>query len=116
MQIFRQFKRHAKYASVLIFILLPCTAFAASSTSNQSIEKQPKPTIKSRLQNKSHHQKQHLKTTALPPIKPAPRMLEVIPQDPNSTEPRRIFDIAPIHPNQDLSQNPTPAPTSTTAQ
>lgn len=111
MQIFRRFKLHARYGMLLIFALLHCAAFAASSTSHQRIEKQSQPTIKPRLADKSQHH-QHLKTTELPPVKPAPRMLEVIPKDPNSTEPRRIIDIAPVPRHKDPSQNPSSAPTS----
>ncbi|WP_228272149.1 hypothetical protein [Acinetobacter bereziniae] len=78
---------------ILLCALINCAAFAASPTAKQSIEKQSKLTIKPHLQNKSQHH-QRLKTT-VPPIKPAPRILETIPKDPNSTEPRRIIDIAP---------------------
>ncbi len=112
-QIFRRFKLHVKYGMILLFALLNCAAFAASPTAKQSIEKQSKLTIKPHLQNKSQHH-QHLKTT-VPPIKPAPRILEAIPKDPNSIEPRRIIDIAPPPQHQDLSQRPSSAPTSTQA-
>ncbi|MFW1799614.1 hypothetical protein ACG9YX_06185 [Acinetobacter nematophilus] len=112
MQIFRRFKLHARYGMLLIFVLLHCAAFAVSSTSHQRIEKQSQPTIKPRLADKSQHH-QHLKTPVLPSVKPAPRMLEVIPKDPNSTEPRRIIDIAPVPRHKDPSRNPSSAPTST---
>lgn len=110
MQIFRRFKLQAKYGMILLCALLNCAAFAASPTAKQSIEKQSKLTIKPHLQNKSQHH-QRLKTT-VPPIKPTPRILEAIPKDPNSIEPRRIIDIAPPPQHQDLSQRPSSAPTS----
>ncbi|MDG3557426.1 hypothetical protein P7L54_15890 [Acinetobacter bereziniae] len=113
MQIFRRFKLQAKYGMILLCALLNCAAFAASPTAKQSIENQSKLTIKPHLQNKSQHH-QHLKTT-VPPIKPAPRILETIPKDPNSTESRRIIDISPPPQHQDLSQRPSSAPTSTQA-
>ncbi|WP_353166314.1 hypothetical protein [Acinetobacter sp.] len=113
MQIFRRFKLHARYGMLLIFTLLHCTAFAASSTSHQRVEKQSPATIKPRLADKSQHHQQRLKTPVLPPVKPAPRMLEVIPKDPNSTEPRRIIDIASVPRHRDPSQNPSSVPTST---
>ncbi|MCX5468871.1 hypothetical protein [Acinetobacter nematophilus] len=112
MRIFRRFKLHARYGMLLIFTLLHCTAFAASSTSHQCVEKQSPATIKPRLADRSQHHQQRLKTPMLPLVKPAPHILEVIPKDPNSTEPRRIIDIAPVPRHRNPSQNPSSAPTS----